>query len=270
MKILVPTDLSKNANSALTYANSLGKAMKSKLLTLNVYTPSAGRYSPISGIIAEETARALHDNEVVLNKTCKKYVTIPNKVLLKRGDTIDEIISSASENKADIIVMGTHGASGIAKALFGSNTAKVIGNSTVPVLAIPLKYKYKKVKTIVYASDLSNLGPELKRIIPIAKQLNATIEIFNLYYSDETTDAKKKEVQKKIKSISYKKIKIIEQKADASETLMEKINKYLKKRKPEMLVMFPEERSWFDKIFVSSKTQELSYHLKLPLLSIKK
>lgn len=51
---------------------------------------------------------------------------------------------------------------------------------------------------------------------------------------------------------------------------MSAIEKYLKERKPEIFAMFPEEKSWFDKIFISSKTEELSYQLKVPLLSIKK
>jgi hypothetical protein len=52
--------------------------------------------------------------------------------------------------------------------------------------------------------------------------------------------------------------------------MIEQVKKYLVKSKPQLLVMFPEDKDWFDKIFISSKTEELANQIKLPLLSIRK
>jgi hypothetical protein len=122
----------------------------------------------------------------------------------------------------------------------------------------------------VYATDLTNTINELKHIIPIAKLLNATIEVWNLNYSYDLNEDKKQVVGKKIKALSYKKIKLIEQKATIEKTMIEQVKKYLVKSKPQLLVMFPEDKDWFDKIFISSKTEELANQIKLPLLSIRK
>jgi hypothetical protein len=44
----------------------------------------------------------------------------------------------------------------------------------------------------------------------------------------------------------------------------------IRKRKPQLLAMFPADKSWLDKIFTSSKTEDLAYELKVPLISIRK
>jgi nucleotide-binding universal stress UspA family protein len=269
-KILVPTDFSNNANNALKYANNFAKTINNKIVLLHSYLPLAGKYNMISGIVAEDIAIQKMSCEKKLEKVSSKYVKVPVSHIVKIGDPIDEIIDSAQKSKSQLIIMGTHGASGLKRILFGSNTSDVISKSNTPVLAIPQRYRFKKIKTIVYATDLNNTINELKHIIPIAKQLNATIEVLNLNYSYNLNEDKKQVVEKKIKALSYKKIKLIEQKATLEKTMIEQVKKYLVKSKPQLLVMFPEDKDWFDKIFISSKTEELANQIKLPLLSIRK
>jgi len=269
-KILVPTDFSNNANNALKYANNFAKTINNKIVLLHSYLPLAGKYNMISGIVAEDIAIQKMSCEKKLEKVSSKYVKVPVSHIVKIGDPIDEIIDSAQKSKSQLIIMGTHGASGLKRILFGSNTSDVISKSNTPVLAIPQRYRFKKIKTIVYATDLNNTINELKHIIPIAKQLNATIEVLNLNYSYNLNEDKKQVVEKKIKALSYKKIKMVEQKATIEQTMIEQIKKYLVKTKPQLLVMFPEDKAWFDKLFISSKTEELANQIKLPLLSIRK
>lgn len=268
--ILVPTDFSNNANNALRYASAFAQETRSKLVLLNVYTPSIGGYNMIRGIIAEETALAKGQIKKQMIKLCDNYVKSSCSTLVEIGSPVNEIIGSSKINKANIIIMGTHGASGLKRILFGSNTAGVISKSAMPVLAVPQRYRFKKIKTIVYASDLKNTINELQRIISIVKPLNATIEILNLNYGWDKNADKMKLLERKIKSLSYKKIKLVEQKANIEQTMLEQIKKYLKKRKPEILVMLPEDKAWFDNLFISSKTEELANQLKLPLLAIRK
>jgi nucleotide-binding universal stress UspA family protein len=268
--ILVPTDFSNNANNALKYANDFATAINNKIILLHSYLPLVGKYNMIAGIVAEDIAIQKKSSEKNLEKISSKYVKVPNSHLVKIGDTVDEIIDAAEKSKSQLIIMGTHGSSGLKRILFGSNTSEVISRSTVPLLAVPQRYRYKKINTIVYATDLNNTINELKRIIPIAKQLDATIEVLNLNYSYDLNEDKKQVVERKIKALSYKKIKLIEQKATLEKTMIEQVKKYLVKSKPQLLVMFPEDKDWFDKIFISSKTEELANQIKLPLLSIRK
>lgn len=265
--ILVPTDFSSNATNALKYANAFAQATNNKIILLHTYSPILGDYNRIPGLVAEENARVKKESQKKLENLCNKYVEVPCDSVVTIGSTILDV---SQKNNFNLIIMGTHGATGFKRILFGSNTTAVISKSTVPVLAIPQRYRFRKIDTIVYATDLKNTLNELKHIIPIAKQLDATIEILNLKYGYNNTDDEKQIIEKKIKSHSYKKIRFIEQKATLDHTMAEHLKKYLAKHKPQILVMFPEEKSWFDKIFLSSKTEEMANQLKLPLLSIRK
>lgn len=268
--ILVASDFSKNANNALKYANAFAAATEHQLLLMNVYSPSVGTYSSMHAIIAEETQREKSENHKKLNALLKKHVTVPAKAEVAVGEPLAEIMKTCKSSQANFIVVGTHGASGMQQAFFGSHTTKVIAKAEIPVLAIPTNYRHKKIETIVYATDLKNAVNELKVLVPIAKLLDAAIEIVYLKYGWEKDAAAKLALEKKIKSLSYKKIAIVEQKATIEKTLIDQLKSYLRKRKPDMLAMFPSDKSWFDKIFTSSKTEELAYVLKVPLLSIRK
>ncbi|MNF44337.1 universal stress protein UspE [compost metagenome] len=268
--ILVPTDFSSNAKNALKYANAFAQATNYKIKLLHAYFPIFGKSNKIPEIIAEENARVKKESQKNLENLCSKYVEVSCDNLLTIGDPIDTILDISQKSKFDLIIMGTHGASGLQQILFGSNTTGVISKSTVPVLAIPQRYRFRKIDTIVYASDLKNTFNELKHIIPIAKQLDATIEILNLNYDYNTTDDEKQTIEKKIKSLSYKKIKFIEQKVTLDQSIAKQLKKYLVKHIPQILAMFPAEKSWFDKIFISSNTEKMANQLKVPLLSIRK
>jgi len=268
--ITLPTDFSNNANNAVKYANNFAELTNSKIVLLHSYLPLVGKYNIIPGIVAEDIAIEKNKTQKKLAKLRSKYLTASNIGLVKIGDPIDEIIETANKNKSTLIIMGTHGSSGLKRILFGSNTSEVISKSNIPVLAIPQRYRFKKIKSIVYASDLKNTINELKHIIPIAKQLGATIEVLNINYSHSKNESINSILVKKIKSLSYKNITLVEQKASIEKTMIEQIKNYLVKRKPQILVMFPENKAWFDKLLVSSKTEELANQLKLPLLSIRK
>ena len=267
--ILVPTDFSNNANNALKYASAFAQAMHSTLILLNVYTPAIGKYKRIRKLFSEEIADAKNQSKKRMNRLCNKHAKMYCSFIVEVGNPVSKIISAAKK-EADLIIMGTHGASGLKRILFGSNTSEVLSKSKIPVLAIPQRYHFKPIKTIVYATDMANTISELKHIIPIAKQLDATIEILNFDYGWEENAGKKTSIEKKIKALSYKKIIVIEQKANIEKSVLEQIKNYLKKRKPEMLVMFPKEKTWFDTFFIGSNTEAFAFDLKVPLLSIRK
>jgi nucleotide-binding universal stress UspA family protein len=268
--ILVATDFSNNAKNALKYANAFAEATQHQLLLLNVYMPSLGQYSAMHAIIAEETINEKSRCHKQLKGLVGKYVTVPTEDIVAEGEAINEILKTCKKSNANFIIVGTHGASGIKKALVGSNTSKVIAKAEVPVIAIPERYRFQKAETIVYATDLKNTINELKVLIPIAKLLNCAIEIVYLKYSWDKDIAQKVELEKKIKRLSFKNISIVEQKASIEKTMIDQLKNYISKTKPQMLAMFPSDKSWFDKIFSSSKTEELAYELKIPLLSIRK
>ncbi|HRJ29920.1 MAG TPA: universal stress protein [Cyclobacteriaceae bacterium] len=179
----------------------------------------------------------------------------------------EEILLNAKKLKAGLIIIGTHGATGM--KFLGSTTTHLINNSPKPVLAIPPKYCFKKIRTIVYASDLENTLDELKQLTVIAKTVKAKVEALHLLTGENEQESKAKLITA-IKRAGYKNIKAVIEIEKPDLTILEHLNAYLRRTKPQMFVMFPQERSLFDKLFVRGKTEELAYTTKLPMLTIKK
>ena len=139
-KILFPTDFTEGALAALPHAVDLAKSYKAKLCLLNVIydmSTSTGLHIPHISFDAlydemEKSAKKELENfggEVREGLTDVEYSVV-------RGVPYEEILKFAAEQGVDLIVMGTHGRSGIDRVIFGSTTEKVVRNSDCPVLTV--------------------------------------------------------------------------------------------------------------------------------------
>lgn len=145
--ILVPTDLSDGATQALDYACELAKTLGATVHLVNVIgVPSLG--VPELGLALTSTVidQILLDNQTAIDKIADSRrgagITI-GQVLLKTGDAKDVINQTAIEIGADLIVMSTHGRSGISRALLGSVTETVVRSAPCPVLTVRISDKEK-------------------------------------------------------------------------------------------------------------------------------
>ena len=107
---------------------------------------------------------------------------IPFEYILEEGNTVDIILKQAKEKNADLIIMGTKGASGFKAVLFGSITESVIEKSELPVLAIPDKTKFStSIKRITFATTYNlNEIESIKKLIEIAFVLESKIKIVHV------------------------------------------------------------------------------------------
>ncbi len=274
--ILVPIDFSTNANNALRYAIKFAEITKSKIVVFHSnYIPSMFPTKQLKQIHEQSEGRKQLMLEYNVNSLCKKYKlkkpTTISYLVKRETHVINNILSAVETSKAGLLIMGTHGATGFKKATFGSNTSGVIAKSQVPVLAIPKGYKFKKIETIVYASDLKNLSRELKMLVPIAEPFGAIIEILYLDYWEKGIDEKtQNEIDTILKKHPYKKIQFVHKKVSIEKSMAEYLKKYSKRSGSSVLAMFPENQNFFESLFFSSITEKLSFNLKRPLLSIRK
>ncbi len=149
-KILVPIDFSDYSKSALRYAVNFVKQFNSELILIYVVEPviyppdfSMGQIA-IPSVDLEMDKRAAEE----LNKLAKKEIPgeIRVKFLVKTGKPFIEIIETASEEDIDLIIIATHGHTGVEHILFGSTAEKVVRKAPCPVLTLrePLKgYSFK-------------------------------------------------------------------------------------------------------------------------------
>lgn len=139
-KILCPVDFSEYSKHALTYAVALATQFHSKLTLVHVVEPI---HLPIDiaigapGILHYEAGvaeRARERLEALLDVPTKAELSVEARVL--EGVAFAEIVRLAREEGTDLIVLATHGLSGIAHLLLGSTAEKVVRKAPCPVLTV--------------------------------------------------------------------------------------------------------------------------------------
>ena len=157
-KIIVPIDFSEYSEFALEAAASIAKKHNSELIILHMLELSNAIISTDSNSLNEEAVFYLKLAE-------KKFETFLNKPYLegleitpivKHFKVWSEINEVANEHQANLIVMGSHGVSGIKEAIVGSNTEKVVRHSDIPVLVIKHNPILLEFENGVFASDFSD------------------------------------------------------------------------------------------------------------------
>lgn len=136
-KILVPTDFSPSSKAALDYAAMIAEPFRAEIALIHVIESLAYSVTDTLIVVDHEaalkaTAEALIDN---LYKECLERGLSVTKAVVN-GTPYREIIRKADADRVDLIVMGTHGRTGVERLLLGSVTEKVVRLSSVPVLTV--------------------------------------------------------------------------------------------------------------------------------------
>jgi len=148
-RILAPTDLSKYSGFALEWAAYLAQCMKAELVLLHVLTEEEGKIieevigegavvqipKGIRQNVVEDRRKKLNDQyEMVVPRDIKASLKVEQMTLI--GVPFLEIVKVAKEKDVDLIVMGTHGRTGLAHVLIGSVAEKVVHHAHCGVLTI--------------------------------------------------------------------------------------------------------------------------------------
>src|SRR4051812_38174421 len=137
--ILVPIDFGPPSEAALGYALDLAEALKARLFLLYAFEfPIIGFPDGAMIASADVASKIVDAGQKALDKAMEKARgrNVEITPLLKQGDPREVILNMAKEVGASMIVMGTHGRRGIARALIGSVTESVVRTSEVPVLTV--------------------------------------------------------------------------------------------------------------------------------------
>jgi len=171
-RILVPTDFSEHAEDALRVAAQIAKKNNSELILLHMLElPQQSNDAIMGGTSIPETMLFMKKaNETLDEVASKNYLEgIPVTEIVKMDKPIHGITQISKDYDIDLIIMGSHGSSGVEELLIGSNTEKVVRNSEIPVLVIKKNIPNFNASDIVFASDFSD---EAKK--PFEKLLHFT------------------------------------------------------------------------------------------------
>ena len=137
-KILVPIDFSDYSKSSLKYAVNFARNFNASLILVYVIEPVIYPPDFSMGQIAIPTAGLEMDKRAKeeLDKLAQKEISSDVNVrkIIKTGKPFVEIIETASEENVDLIIIATHGHTGVEQILFGSTAEKVVRKAPCPVL----------------------------------------------------------------------------------------------------------------------------------------
>jgi nucleotide-binding universal stress UspA family protein len=190
--ILFPTDFSEASHNALNYAIDMAAHLGARVLMLHVYQeiPVAPGVAPpdfMDRLRAEKEEKALaafraYEQWVYQDKS----VDIDLIPLLESGYAYDKILEVSRQENADMIVMGTQGASSTAQHIFGSLTTRVIEASECPVLAIPEGVTFQPIQHILYASNFEETDFRvLDQLLDYADIFGAQLSCAHVYAGED-------------------------------------------------------------------------------------
>jgi nucleotide-binding universal stress UspA family protein len=270
MNMLVPTDFSPCANHALGYAALLAKRTNQNLTLVHVYTTDEVGNAAMIEYVEKETDAAKQNINKKLAELSQKVADesgVTCRHALRVGGLTEGILEEAKQTNSSMIVMGTEGASGLTKLLFGSRTNQVIERSDNPVLAVPAQTTLALPKKIVFAtnfldSDLSTL----KQLVEWARPWHP--EIFLLHVSHENMRSERDYIEtfslSVIGTTNYKHVYYYVLPHDSDERGIEL---FITSVSADMLVLSTRKRSFIERLFSASLTKRIAYHLQVPLLA---
>lgn len=273
-KILVTTDFSTNSKAGIRFAMQLASQTNWELIFYNIILilqPTDWNKSMRDAYVEKEISRhqiKLKNFIHAIYKTTK--IKEPNyKCVIKVDTEVDnQIISYAKKIKANYICMSTKGAGAILR-VFGTNASSLITKSPTPVIVVPQNYRIKPITSLWYASDYENLKSELSTIIKFNESLNAKLNVTHYYFHNLNEDNKK--IASIIAKNQSENIIFNSARAKIDYSLVQQIQTDVKKAKPSLLILFTKQnRNWFERWFMSSKTAELAFDLKTPMLVFRK
>src|SRR6266498_1556444 len=141
-RFLVPVDFSEYANQALEYAIGLASKLGARLTLLHVIQPL-----PLAGVDMGVTLpyTYIQDLEAEITNSMQAYLErvteagLEGEIAVVHGVPFQEILETAKTQQVDLIVMGTHGRTGLQHVLLGSVAEKVVRLASCPVLTIRYK-----------------------------------------------------------------------------------------------------------------------------------
>jgi nucleotide-binding universal stress UspA family protein len=280
LHIFVPVDFKARSVNAVKRAVELANLLESKLFICHVYNrpyiildPDLGYDEDTVIRIENYSLRRIaekvdeHFDELV--KEVPELTTVAHECVKEIGSVVDTIVNSVEKYEIDLIIMGTRGLSGL-KELFGNKTSDVVEQVSCPVLVIHEEVQKLNLDKIAIACDLCKMDDLscldiLKEIIRAA---HSDVDVVHITKSEKAKEGKTHPDRETIKLNWHiknhrKPVKYCCNPKD-EKGLME----FIDQNEIGLLAMLPEESSFFENLIHESLTHKMTFHAKVPLLTL--
>jgi nucleotide-binding universal stress UspA family protein len=273
-RILIPYDFSETASLALEHATFMGKLMKAELELLYVMES----HSFVSAISSAFTKAKSDYEENISTTAVDRFREIETKIHhdtgmpvrghVLKGKIYKTIDSTASDLKTDLIIMGTHGASGFQEHIIGSNAYKVVSSAPCPVMTVQTHIKKIGFHNIVVPIDNSPTSRQKVIVaIELAKYYKSMVHIVGLITSNNEETLRKFDVKiSQVKNFVAEHEIAYTTKVLNGEHPSSMCMDYATQVNADLMVIMTDQEGG---LFMGSGAQKIVNHSKIPVLSVR-
>ena len=271
-RIVVPTDFSASATSAMNYAVEMAKEIGAAVHLYHVYqVPVAVSDVPVVIVSVEELKKNAEEQLEYLKKglahiTSDKPVTVTTEATM--GNTVDELEELCKRLHPFMVVMGSRGSTGMERILFGSTTLTAIKHLTCPVIVVPPGSNYKGIKKVGFACDFRKVieTTPTHYIEELVRLFGASLHVLNVDYENKhfkpETPEESLYLHTLLKDLNPQ-YHFIEEK-----DIEDGINKFAEENNLDLVITIPKKHKLLDGLFRKSSTRQLVFESHIPVLCI--
>ncbi|MGB5419613.1 universal stress protein [Algibacter sp.] len=273
--ILLPTDFSENSINAIFYALEFFKKQKCQFYILNIQKASS--FITDDMMVVNSSATIYKTLIDAAKKSIANIITTINEEfknenhqyhsIVDYDNFVDSINQVIDKQKIDLVIMGTKGASGMEKVLFGSNTVRVMQRCNAPILAIPDSFKFKKPERLAFATTNSKAfkTQELEILNKIMTLENATLEILHLADQNHLVYESHDNLEFFQKNFNQATHEFIE---TSTNDMFSDVQNYIEKNSIDMLAIMNKKHSFLERLFKTHAVERFAFKMEIPLLVI--
>ncbi|MCC6279653.1 MAG: universal stress protein [Saprospiraceae bacterium] len=277
--ILVPIDFSVTSLNAMDTAVAMTKRHEAKLTLLHIVNKSILSYHHADVL---PIASAVPMIEMMRDEAKEMLSQITDKVAAQHGIGVQgeitqgfvssEICKSAERLGADLVVMGTHGASGFREFFIGTNSFAVVKHAPCPVLTVPPNGKWESFSKILFpVRDTPGALEKYDFLRKIIRQNKAVLHVLGI--SDTGSTSSEDWVEKKIQKLKSKlrddDVECLTQLLKPTEQVAEEVLHTAKTKQMDLIAITATLDYGIRDFFVGPYTQQIVNHAKVPVLSIR-
>ena len=268
-KIIVPVDFSDCSKNALNNAALIASLLHMELVvchTLMVPTGFAEGVPASAVDIGLESMEKQAQTDIInLIEAVPLLKKIPHHFEVQYGTLSSHLEKLTNELDVALVVMGTHGAHGIQKMLFGSNAFHVMKHTKCPVIALPDESDLKKMKRFAFAIDCTVVPPHdvITMVVDLSKAFFGHLDLVHI---DNNQVEHKRQIEvarnldKYLKSVHHKFHFI--QDGDVEHGLID----FVKRNNTDLLMMVAKHRSLLERLKHNSHTKRMMLEIPIPLM----
>ena len=272
-RIILPTDFSDNSINAIRYAMKLFRDEECTFYLMNTYTPAIYQteyvlHSPgqigLGDVYQSDSIDQLEELEKKLNNEFKN----PKHEIMTHSAfniLVDEVVSMTENEEADLVIMGTQGASGAKEIFLGTHTVHVIKKSKCPVIAIPAEFEYEAPKSVLFPTDyeVDYSSEEMKEFLKILRLQKAFVHVIHISTGYGLTDLQvenRNKLDQLLKDIPHKFYDL------PGQAIIEGINNFQNEYEVQMLVMIQNKHTFLERLFIEPIIKKIGFHVSIPFM----